>query len=587
MRNNSETTLQPPAESNSAPCPIRIGDLLLDRGLITQEQIGEALAYQKDKGHKKLLGEVLIELEFVTEEQVMESLADAYDVPFAHISPRVADPKIIEVLPREFIESNHVLPLFLVHKKLTIALHEPTNVFLIEEVARLTGFSVQIVVATLKDIRSTLEVHLPQTNVFVIDDLVDDQTPDDLLLVDTQMADLSSSEAQAGDSPVIKLVNYVIYSAVEEGASDIHIEPGDQTLRVRFRVDGTLYEKIRPPYQMIPAVSSRIKIMSGLDISERRIPQDGAIIVMINKRPVDLRVSTMPGKYGEKVVMRVIDNSQAQVSLESSGFSFEMLEKFRESVAQPNGVVLVTGPTGSGKTTTLYGMINEVVDDTINLCTVENPVEYNLAGINQFQVNEKAGFTFASALRSLLRQDPDIIMVGEIRDEETARISIQAALTGHMVFSTLHTNDAISAVTRLVDIGIEPYLVAATIRGVLAQRLFKKICQNCKEVTEIPSAQQRAIDRLLEGAAPLDKVYAGRGCKKCRGIGYSGRLGVFELFIPDEELLDLISRGATLHEIRASAKQSGYYKTLSHDGIEKVRTGITTVDELLRNAAMT
>lgn len=576
------TKAQPPSEQQ--PRMVRIGDLLLEREIITQEQIERALEYQRDKGHKKLLGEIFVELEFVTQEQVMEVLAEAYDIPFVRLTAKVADPRVIEVLPREFIEKNLILPLFLVHGKLTIAVHEPTNVFLIEEVARVSGHTIQIVAATAKDIRMMIEAHLPNANVFVIDEIVDDVSENDLSLVEKQVTDLSSLEAAADDSPVIKLVNYIIFTAVEEGASDIHIEPGDKDLRVRFRVDGSLFEKMRPPHQMLPAVVSRIKIMSGLDISERRVPQDGGITVMLHKRPVDLRVSTLPGKFGEKVVMRVIDNRDSLATLEQSGFAPSMLRAFREQLQQPNGVILVTGPTGSGKTTTLYGMLNDVADESVNVSSVEDPVEYNLAGINQFQVNERAGFTFASALRALLRQDPDIIMVGEIRDQDTAKICTQAALTGHLVFSTLHTNDAVSAVTRLFNIGVEPYLVAAALRAVLAQRLLRRICKECKEGFTPDAEQQRILDRLIGDSEPITTLFRGSGCAKCRDTGYAGRVGVFELFIPSDELLDDISRGGSLQEIRRKALTDGYV-TLREDGIEKVRAGITTIDELVRTCA--
>lgn len=584
------TKTEPSRERTDAPDagfkPVRIGDLLLEKGIITQDQIAQALQYQRDKGHKKLLGEVLVELGFVAEEQVMEQLAAAYGVPFARITTKVADPKVIETLPREFLEKHNVLPLFLVRNKLTVAVHEPANVFLVEEIARLANHQIQIVASTIKDIQQTLQAHLPNNNVFVIDDIVDASQVDDLTLVEKQVTDLANLEAAAGDSPVIKLVNYVVFSAVEEGASDIHIEPGDKTLRVRYRVDGSLFEKMKPPYQMHPAVVSRIKIMAGLDISERRVPQDGSITVMLNKRPIDLRVSTMPGKLGEKVVIRIIDNRNIKTSLDKIGFSTKMLEDFRSVLHQPNGVVLVTGPTGSGKSTTLYGALNEVSDDSINICTVEDPVEYNLPGINQFQVNEKAGFTFAGALRSLLRQDPDVIMLGEIRDVETAKIATQAALTGHLVLSTLHTNDAPSAITRLFNVGVEPYLVAAAIRGVLAQRLLRRICSNCKEPLQMSTALRRTIDKLSEGGTPIETVYHGAGCPKCRNTGYAGRLGVFEMFIPDDETLDAVSRGASLQEIRRIAKASGY-TTLREDGLEKVRAGATTVEELFSAVSMT
>ncbi|MCX5661754.1 MAG: GspE/PulE family protein [Planctomycetota bacterium] len=565
--------------------PVRVGDLLLERGLVTKDQIEQALAHQKEKGHKKLLGEILVELKFVTEEQVIEALSLAYGVPFARITPRLADPKVVEVLPRDFLERQIVLPLFLVNGKLTVAVTEPSNVFLVEEMERLSGHTVQIVAATARDIRTTLQTHLPNANVFVIDEMVDDIQPDELTLVEKQITDLSSLEAGANNSPVIKLVNYLIHSAVQEGASDIHIEAGDGMLRVRYRVDGDLYEKMRPPHQMLPAVVSRIKIMAGLDISERRIPQDGGITVMISKSPIDLRVSTMPGKFGEKVVIRIIDNRSSLTNLEKLGFSFGMLERFRSAIHSPNGVVLVTGPTGSGKSTTLYGVLNEIADDSVNICTVEDPVEFNLAGINQFQVNEKAGFTFAGALRSLLRQDPDVIMLGEIRDQETARIAIQAALTGHLVLSTLHTNDAASAVTRLINIGVDAYLIAASIRAVLAQRLLRKICTHCKEPLELAAPARRALDKICAGTTSPATVYRGAGCNRCRNTGYSGRVGVYELFTPDDETLDAISRGATLQEIRRLSRASDPL-TLQLDGLEKVKAGITTVEELISATAM-
>ena len=390
-------TDQPESTTESRPQvgkPVRIGDLLLDKGLITQEQIAQALDYQRNRGHKKLLGEILIELDLVTEEQVCETLAEAYDVPFARISPKVADPKVIEMLPREFLEKHLVLPLFFVQGKLTVAINEPTNVFLIEEIGRICDCPVQIVAATLKDIQMTLEAHLPNTNIFVIDDIVDDNENNAMEIVDTQMVDMHSLEAAADDSPIIKLVNYIIFSAVEERASDIHIEPDDKTFRVRIRIDGKLFEKMKPPFNMLPAVVSRIKIMAGMDISERRVPQDGGITVMLNKHPIDLRVSTMPGKFGEKVVMRIVDNRNKVASIEKCGMSHDLLKSWKETLHRPNGIILVTGPTGSGKSTTLYGSLNELNDPTVNISTVEDPVENSIPGVNQFQTNEKAGFSF-------------------------------------------------------------------------------------------------------------------------------------------------------------------------------------------------
>ncbi|MEM1097682.1 MAG: GspE/PulE family protein [Planctomycetota bacterium] len=563
--------------------PLRVGDLLLDRGIVTQEQIDAALAYQKKQpGLKKLLGEVLVEMGFVSEEQVMEALAEAYGVPFAKVNPKLVDPKVVEMVPREFLEKNKVLPLFCIENKLTVAMQEPANVFVSEEIERMTGKAVQIVATTVKDIEATLTAYMPDGNVFVIDEVIDDVAMNDLAVVEKEILDIANLADSADASPIIKLVNFLIYSAVKDGASDIHIEPDENKLRVRYRVDGKMYEKICPPHMMQAAVVSRIKIMAGMDISERRVPQDGGITIRIQKSQIDLRVSTCPGKFGEKVVMRIIDNRNAMVRLEKIGFSYEMLEQFRSVVHQPNGVFLVTGPTGSGKSTTLYSALNEINDESINLCTVEDPIEQNIPGVNQFQVHEKAGFTFAGALRSLLRQDPDVIMVGEIRDQETARIATQAALTGHLVLSALHTNDAPSAVTRLFNIGVEPYLVAAAIRGVLAQRLVRKICTHCKEPMELNAQTKRTLQRISEGVRDVGTVYHGVGCSKCRNTGYAGRLGLFELLLPNDEMLDVVSRGGTLQEVRKAALSGDGYTPLRLDGLDKVSAGLTTLEELFR-----
>ncbi len=581
-------TTEHPGSRVSTPTvkPVRIGDVLLAKGIITRDQLEQALAAQKSASKSKLLGEILVELKLASEQQVLEALAEAQGIPFVRVHSKVADPKVLELLPREFLDKYAVMPLFQVMGKLTVAVPEPANVFLIEEIQRHAKCPIQLVAATSHDIRTTLQGFMPQANVFVIDDLVDGLSDDAMQVVEQQQDIGNFDDSAAGESPVIKLVNYVIFSAVTDGASDIHIEPSEKMLRVRYRVDGAMFEKIRPPYQMTAAIVSRIKIMAGMDISERRVPQDGAITVIVNRRPVDLRVSTMPAKFGEKVVMRVIDNRGKQVKLEQLGFSAEMLGKWRGIVNLPNGIVLVTGPTGSGKSTTLYATLSEIVDESVNISTVEDPVEYQLEGVNQFQTNDKAGFTFAKALRALLRQDPDVIMVGEVRDQETARIATQAALTGHLVVSTLHTNDAPSAITRLFNIGVESYLVAATVKGVLAQRLLRKICSNCKEPAELDHALRVSVDRFCEGIAPIDQFFKGAGCKKCRGTGYSGRIGVYELFAPDDDLMDAVSRGATLQELRKLATQSGNYITLADDGIEKVRAGITTIEELISSVTV-
>jgi type IV pilus assembly protein PilB len=559
-----------------------LGQFLVDRGILLPEQIERALEEQRRSNHQKLLGEILVEMRFCTEDQVTEGLAEAYGVPYARVSPRVADPKVISVLPREFLEQHQILPLFLVEGVLTVAVPEPANVFLLEEITRLSGYCVQVVAATTRDIKATMQAYLPSDKVFVIDDIIEDAPPDQFTLIETPVQDIADLEQAAGDSPVVKLVNYLIYNGVKDGASDIHIEPFDNLLRVRYRIDGHLVEKMRPPFQMHAAVASRIKIMAGLDISERRLPQDGGIHVLMEKRPIDLRISTIPCKWGEKVVIRVIDNDRETVNLEKLGFAYDTLKAWRKLIVVPNGILLVTGPTGSGKSTTLYAVLQEINSEDVNICTVEDPIEFNVAGVNQFQVNEKAGFTFANALRAMLRQDPDVLMVGEIRDGETARLATQAALTGHLVLSTLHTNDAAGAVTRLFNLGIEPYLVGATVMGVMAQRLVRKLCQHCREPYEPTPVESRQMEQLMGESPP--QLFRPRGCPHCRNLGFAGRIGIYELLLPDDQLIERISQGARLNEIRDIARESGM-KSLRSDGMEKVRSGITTLDEVFRVTA--
>jgi type IV pilus assembly protein PilB len=556
----------------------QLGQLLINSGVITAEQVEKALAEQSEKGHRKLLGELLVEMGYCTENQIAAALAHSYDVPYAQVSPKICDAKTFEILPREFLEAYIVLPLFKVRDVLTVAVSEPTNVFLIDEIERISGCKVQIVCATAKDIKATLQTYLPAANVFVIDDIIDEKGLEDFTLIENITQDIGNLEEIAGQSPVVKLVNYLLYNAVHENASDIHIEPDDKKLRVRYRVDGKLYEKMRPPYQMHPAIVSRVKIMSELDIAQRRLPQDGGIHVLAEGRPIDLRVSVMPGNFGEKVVIRIIDPHKVLFSLESLGFTFENLRRFREVIQSPNGIVLVTGPTGSGKNTTLYAALCELNNDEVNICTVEDPVECNIAGINQFQVNTTVGFEFSNALRSLLRQDPDIIMVGEIRDEDTANIAVQAALTGHLVLSTLHTNDAPGAVTRLMDLKVAPYLVSASLIGVMAQRLVRKICANCKTEYE-PARSIKKVFEKLSGEAV--SFYRGVGCKKCRNTGYAGRIAIHELFVPDEEISGMINEQMNAKKLRAKALEKGMIP-LQMDGIEKVKAGIISIEEVLR-----
>jgi type IV pilus assembly protein PilB len=559
---------------------MQLGQLLQAQGIVTAEQIEKALTEQKEKGHCKLLGELLVEMNYCTENQIAAALAEAYGVPYAQVSPKICDAKVLEILPREFLEEHIILPLFKVYDVLTVAVSEPTNVFLIDEIERISGCKVQIVCATGKDIKATLQTYLPAANVFVIDDIIDDEGLEDFTLIENITEDISNLEEVAGQSPVVKLVNYLLYNAVRENASDIHIELDDKRLRVRYRVDGKLYERMRPPHQMHSAIVSRIKIMAEMDIAQRRLPQDGGIHVLVEGRPIDLRVSVMPGNFGEKVVIRIIDPQKVLFNFESLGFTYENLQRFRSVIQSPNGIVLVTGPTGSGKNTTLYAALTELNSEEVNICTVEDPVECNIAGINQFQVNKTVGFEFSTALRSLLRQDPDIIMVGEIRDEATANIAVQAALTGHLVLSTLHTNDAPGAVTRLLDLGVAPYLVSASLIAVLAQRLVRKICSNCKTEYEPSTSIKKVVEKL---GGEVEKFCRGVGCKKCRNTGYAGRIAVHELFVPDEEIGEMINEQASLKKLRNKALEKGMVP-LELDGIGKVKAGIVSIEEVLRTA---
>ena len=556
----------------------QLGQLLLARNIVTAEQIELALTEQKEKGHRKLLGELLVEMGYCTENQIASALAKAYGVPYAQVGPKICDPKVLEKLPRDFLEEHIVLPLFEVHGVLTAAVSEPANVFLMDEIERISNCKVQIVCSTGKDIKATLQTYLPAANVFVIDDIIDDDGLDDFSLIENITQDISDLEEIAGQSPVVKLVNYLLYNAVRENASDIHVEPDDKKLRVRYRVDGRLYEKLCLPHQMHAAIVSRVKIMAELDIAQRRLPQDGGIHVLVEGRPIDLRVSVMPGNFGEKVVVRVIDPQKVLFNLESLGFTYENLKLFRKVIQAPNGIVLVTGPTGSGKNTTLYAALSELNNEDVNICTVEDPVECNIPGINQFQVNQAAGFEFSTALRSLLRQDPDIIMVGEIRDQVTANLAVQAALTGHLVLSTLHTNDAPGAVTRLLDLDIAPYLVSASLIAILAQRLVRKICPNCKTEYEPPSSIKKVVEKA---GGKFDDFCRGVGCKKCRNTGFAGRIAIHEMFVPNEEIMEMISDQMSLKKLRAKGLQSGMV-SLQSDGIEKVRAGIISIEEVLR-----
>jgi len=555
----------------------RLGDLLVERGYLDEEQLQSALANQKQGSRRKLLGEILVELEYCTEDEIVECLAAEYGVPHAKLDARMHDRRIVDLLPREYIEENLVLPLFLVRDVLTIAVSEPSNLFLIDEIRNLVDKRVQIVAATPKDIRRVITT-LPNSKVFVIDDIIEDSETGDVTLIEEAIEDIGDVEEIAGQSPVIRLVNYVIYNAVKEGASDVHIEPAERCVRVRYRVDGRLYKSLEVPQHLLAALTSRIKIMASLDISERRLPQDGRVHVALEGRKIDLRVSTFPSAQGEKTVIRVLDTRSISLNLEELGFGEDILSSFQRGIRAPNGIILVTGPTGSGKSTTLYAALNSIASMENNVCTVEDPIEYHLPLINQFQIQPKIGLTFPKALRTLLRQDPDVIMVGEVRDEETARTAIQAALTGHLVLSTVHTNDASSAVTRLINMGVEPYLIGAALNMVLAQRLVRRICAKCVQEYEPPRTVRKALERM---GYQFDKFVKGVGCQACRNTGYRGRLGVHELLVIDDELRDAIVSDASVGNIRRIAAAHGMV-TLAHDGFRKVREGMTTIEEVFQ-----
>lgn len=562
--------------STHSPAPPRLGNVLIERGYITVEQLNACLTEQR-AGGGKLLGEILVERGFCGDDQVTECLATVYGVPYAKLEPRIADPKIVDCLPREYIEKHLVFPLFKIRDSLTVAVTEPTNLFLIDELRVLTNLDIHVVATSAKDVRRMITT-LPDSKTFVIDDIIEDNAQAEVTLIETAIDDIGDMAEFAGQSPVIRLVNYIIYNAVKEGASDIHIEPADRCLRIRNRIDGRLYKALEVPLNLLGAVTSRIKIMASLDISERRLPQDGRVHVLMDGRKVDLRVSTFPASRGEKTVIRVLDTRSVSLNLRDLGFAEDILTPLQSSIQAPNGIILVTGPTGSGKSTTLYAALNEIASMENNVCTVEDPIEYHLPLINQFQVQERVGLTFSKALRTLLRQDPDVIMLGEIRDEETARTAIQAALTGHLVFSTLHTNDSASAITRLINMGVEPYLIGAALNVVLAQRLVRRICAKCRQEYEPPRPLRKAIERMNQG---IEKFYKGVGCRKCRNTGYSGRLGVHEFLYINDELRDAIVAGQSVAELRRIGSSAGMI-TLRHDGFRKVREGLTSLEEIIQ-----
>ncbi len=559
----------------------KLGQILLNNNLITEDQLIKAIEQQKKDGGR--IGSNLIKLGFLTEDSLVEFLSKQYGVPAVTLSDAEIDPSIIKFVPYDVANKYQIFPVSKNGASLKIAMIDPSNVFAIDDVKFMTGYNVQPVVAAESSIREAISKHYEQTDDIqsAVDDMASfDDSSLDLIQEKEEDENVDDLQNAGEDAPVVKLVNLILAEAISRGASDIHVEPYEKELRIRYRVDGMLYDIMQPPLKMKAALSSRMKIMSELDISERRLPQDGRIKLKIKGKAVDLRVSTLPTLFGEKIVMRILDKSNLNLDLTKLGFEQKALEDFEEAIHSPFGMVLVTGPTGSGKTTSLYSALSTVNKVDVNIMTAEDPVEYNLSGINQVHVREAIGLSFASALRSFLRQDPDIVMVGEIRDFETAEISVKAALTGHLVLSTLHTNDAPSTVSRLLNMGVEPFLVSASVVLILAQRLCRKICEQCKEEENIPAATLINAG-INETEAGTFKIYRGKGCPACGDTGYKGRIALYEVMPVKEDIKEMIVKGATSTDIKKEAVRLGM-KTLRMSGLTKIKDGVTTLEEILR-----
>ena len=555
-----------------------VEQLLLERGLIAEEQLLQARQVQSQTPGKTI-AQILLTMNVASESQILEALAETLNLPYETPDRSEVDLQAFAILQPEYIRKQFVLPLRFDGKTLIIAMADPNNVFLIDEVKRKTRHEVRVVVTPTGEISKLVEqITSSSANDLKVDEIIKEMSDDDVQVVADTQDDVTDLAKAGNESPIIRFVNFLIFDAIKQGASDIHIEPKEQSLKVRYRIDGILYESMNPPHNMHAAMVSRMKIMANLDISERRLPQDGRIRTIVHGRKVDLRMSTLPTAFGEKVVVRILDNRSINVPLEALGFSENAMTIWKNQIDQPNGILLVTGPTGSGKTTTLYSSLRSMDGNKLNISTVEDPIEYNLPAANQVQVHDKIGMTFAAALRSLLRQDPDVVMLGEIRDAETARIAVQAALTGHLVLSTLHTNDAPASITRLINIGVEPYLISAAVNAILAQRLVRKMCSHCKE-QYTPSDEMREF-LTLQGFAS-DNIWKGKGCDRCRKTGYSGRLGIYELLVMDDSLRDMVTRNPDVNQLRKLCRERGLV-TLREDGFRKVISGLTTVDEIIR-----
>ncbi len=557
---------------------LRLGQMLVRANLITPEQLDEALALQKASGGR--VGSILAKLGYVSEEEIASFLGRQFGVPPADLKNAKIDLDILKLVPAEVANKHMLIPLSRAGSTLTVCMANPADIFAIDDLRFMTGYNIQPKVAPESSIRNFLNKYYDTAGLART--LVKDFQQREGKGVEAEEGEIDLAELYRAteEAPVVKLINLILSDAIKKGVSDIHLEPYERAFRIRFRLDGVLYEVMSPPKTLHAAVSSRIKIMARLDIAERRMPQDGRIKIKMGQQELDFRISTVPTLFGEKVVMRLLDRSNLMLDMTKLGFEPQALDMFKKAILSPYGMILVTGPTGSGKTTTLYSALTRLNTIVTNIMTAEDPVEYNLAGINQVQVKPDIGLTFASLLRSFLRQDPDIIMVGEIRDFETAEIAIKAALTGHLVLSTVHTNDAPSTVGRLISMGVPPYLVSASLNLLLAQRLVRQLCTDCRVEVSIPTAALEDIGFSPQEARTVT-CYRGKGCMSCSDIGYRGRIALYEVMLLNEEIREAILKGASNADLRELACKYGM-RTLRESGLQKIREGLTSVDEVVR-----
>jgi type IV pilus assembly protein PilB len=558
----------------------RLGEILVKNNLINRDQLLKALEEQKLSGGQARLGSILIKQNLISEQNLTSFLSKQYGVPTVNLADYEIDAAVIKIIPPEVVQKYQLVPVNRAGATLIVAVSDPSNLFAIEDIKFMTGYNVEMVVASERDIKATIDKHYDQSASLA--DVMGDMDLEDLEIIgDDDDVDVTSLERATEDAPVVKMVNAILQDAIRKKASDIHIEPYERLFRVRYRIDGILYEVMKPPLKLKNAITSRIKIMAELDIAERRLPQDGRIKIKLGGgKDMDFRVSCLPTLFGEKIVMRLLDKGNLQTDLTKLGYEPEALAHFMREIHKPFGMVLVTGPTGSGKTVSLYSAIAELNKVSENISTAEDPVEFNFAGINQCQMHEDIGLNFAAALRSFLRQDPDIIMIGEIRDFETAEIAVKAALTGHMVLSTLHTNDAPATINRLLNMGIEPFLVASAVNLITAQRLARRVCAECKEPEDIPV--QALIDAgVSPEEAPGFVCMKGKGCTVCNNTGYKGRVGFYQVMPMLEEIREMILNGANTAEIKRESMRLGI-KTMRQSGLTKLNEGVTSFEEVLR-----